>query len=172
MRVERPEEKTRKRCGYLSLGSNQGKRRENLRKAVTALGKSGRIEVKRISQVYETAPIGEIAQADFLNLVAEIETQLSARELLAETRQIEKEAGRAEGPRWGPRVIDIDILLLGAERVKDEDLTIPHPRMLERAFVMVPLAELEPELILENERAEMIAARLAKEQKIGAGIPL
>jgi len=158
--------------GFLSLGSNLGDRMENMKKAIAALSDYAEIEVKRVSRVYEAAPMGKTNQPNFLNLALEIETRLSARQLLRVVKEIEKRLGRAEGPRWGPRIIDIDILLLGEERVKEEDLCIPHSRLLERAFFMVPLAELEPNLILGGERASRIAARLAKEQKVNAAFSL
>jgi 2-amino-4-hydroxy-6-hydroxymethyldihydropteridine diphosphokinase len=155
---------TKKRKAYLALGSNLGNRQENLKKAIAALGE--RVKIIRVSRVYETAPMGLTEQPDFLNLVVEIETDLPARELLQEAKAIEQILGRQEGPRWGPRVIDIDILLLGEENISEPGLKIPHPRMTERAFVMVPLAELAPELAIGRETAIAIAARLAKEQTI------
>jgi 2-amino-4-hydroxy-6-hydroxymethyldihydropteridine diphosphokinase len=153
-----------KRKGFLSLGSNLGDRRENLKKAIAALGE--RVKIIRASRIYETAPVGLTEQSDFLNLVMEIETDLPARELLQAVKAIEQTLGRQAGPRWGPRVIDIDILLLGEENIVEEGLKIPHPHMTERAFVMVPLAELAPNLLLGGETATAIAARLAKEQRI------
>jgi 2-amino-4-hydroxy-6-hydroxymethyldihydropteridine diphosphokinase len=161
-----------RRRGFLSLGSNLGERRENLRRAITALEECGRIEVRRVSRVYETAPIGVTHQPDFFNLAAEIETDLTARELLVRLKDIERDLGREPGLRWGARLIDIDILLLGEEEITEADLTIPHPRMLERAFVMAPLAELQPGLLFGEERADEIAARLAMEQGIGGDFPL
>lgn len=158
--------------GFLGLGTNLGDRRENLRRALAALQSCAKIEVVRVSQVYETAPQGVLDQPDFLNLVAEIITELSPRELLTTIKAIELQLGRTPGPRWGPRLIDIDILLLGEARLAEQGLTLPHPHLLERAFVMAPLAELAPELILQGERADAIAARLAKEQKIGANFRL
>jgi len=166
LRGETREEKGEKKRGYLSLGSNLGDREENLRRAIRALHECSKIEIRRVSHVYETAPFGVTGQPDFFNLAVEIETGLAARELLGILKQIEKEMGRLEGPRWGPRVIDIDILLLGEEKIEEEGLKVPHPGMTERAFVMVPLAELEPGLLVGGERAEEIAARLAKEQRI------
>ena len=158
--------------GFLGLGTNLGDRKDNLRRTLAALKSCAKIEVVRVSQVYETAPQGVLDQPDFLNLVVEIATELSPRELLTTIKAIELQLGRTPGPRWGPRLIDIDILLLGDERIAEEGLTLPHPHLLERAFVMAPLAELAPELILQGERADAIAARLAKEQKIGANFRL
>ncbi len=152
--------------GFLSLGSNLGDREDNLERVLAALRAAPGIEVRRVSRTYETGPVGKTDQPDFLNLVVEIETTLSPRELLAAVKKIEKTMGRAAGERWGPRLIDIDILLLGEERIEEADLRLPHPEMLKRAFVMIPLAELEPALLLANERADCIAAKLAKEQKV------
>jgi 2-amino-4-hydroxy-6-hydroxymethyldihydropteridine diphosphokinase len=161
-----------KKRGFLSLGSNLGDRKENLRRAMAALAEIKEIEVKRVSKAYETAPMGVTEQPDFLNLVAEIETELSARELLAAAKGIEKRLGRQEIVRWGPRTIDIDILLLGEENIEEEGLHLPHPAMKARAFVMVPLAEIAPELRLDGEKAETIAARLIKEQTVRAAFQL
>lgn len=158
--------------GFLSLGSNLGDRRGNLRAAVGALRRTPGVRVTRVSSVYETAPQGVTDQPDFLNLVVAIETTLAARELLAAVKEIETRLGRTAGRRWGPRVVDIDILLLGDDHIREDGLTVPHPRMLERAFVMAPLAELEPGLDLGGERADAIAARLRKEQRINGHFPL
>ena len=153
-----------KRTGYLSLGSNLGDRQGKLKKAIAAL--SERVKIIRVSRIYETAPMGLTEQPDFLNPVVEIETDLPAKELLQDAKAIEQILGRQAGPRWGPRAIDIDILLLGEENISEPGLKIPHPHMTERAFVMVPLAELAPELVVGRETAMAIATRLAKEQKI------
>jgi 2-amino-4-hydroxy-6-hydroxymethyldihydropteridine diphosphokinase len=150
--------------GFLALGSNLGDRRDNLKKAIAALGE--RVKIIHVSRVYETAPMGLTEQPDFLNLAVEIETDLRARELLQAVKAIEQALGRQAGPRWGPRVIDIDILLLGEENINEPGLKIPHPHMTERAFVMVPLAELAPDLAIGEETAAAISARLAKEQKV------
>jgi 2-amino-4-hydroxy-6-hydroxymethyldihydropteridine diphosphokinase len=159
-----------KRIAYLALGSNLGERREQLKKALASLGE--RVNIIMTSRVYETAPVGMTEQPDFLNLVVAVETDLSAGELLGVVKQIERDLGRQAGPRWGPRVIDIDILLLGEENIDEAELQIPHPRMAERAFVMVPLAELAPNLRIGEQSAAALAARLAKEQEISAGLPI
>jgi len=161
---------TEQRTAYLSLGSNLGDRRENLKNALAALAE--RVNIIKASRVYETAPVGMTEQPDFYNLVIAIETDLPARELLGAVKAIEQNLGRQAGPRWGPRVIDIDILLLGEENIVEEGLHLPHPRMAERAFVMAPLAELAPDLPIGKETAAVLAARLAKEQKISAGFSI
>ncbi len=117
----------------------------------------------RLSRVYETEPVGVTDQPRFLNMVAEVAIgeEISARDLLRIVKQIESDVGRIQRERWGPREIDIDVLLVGDERVEEEDFELPHPRMWERAFVMVPLAELAPEVRgPSGETVGMIAARL------------
>jgi len=125
---------------YLSLGSNLGDREANLRAALD------RLEPRRISPTYETAPVDYTAQPFFLNLVAEIETDLMPLQLLSRTQRIERELGRVRGIPKGPRVIDIDILLFGSRVMRTKRLEIPHPRMQDRRFVLVPLADLAPDL--------------------------
>lgn len=133
---------------FLSLGSNMGDRRENLLKALRLLdGKEG-VRVEEVSAVYETKPWGVLEQPDFLNLVALVSTSRGPRGMLAACREVEAELGRARGKRWGPRIIDVDILLMGDLELEEDDLIIPHPRMLERDFVMVPLLELRPHVKL------------------------
>ena len=129
---------------FVGLGSNVGERLENLRRAVAEL--RSEVDVVRVSSVYDTDPVGP-PQADFLNAVVEIRTALGARELLALLKAIEARLGRSEGERWGPREIDLDLLLYGDAEVDEPDLRIPHPQMWERAFVLVPLAEIAPELV-------------------------
>ena len=132
---------------YIGLGSNLGDRLENLRHAVTLLDATDGVEVAVTSGVYETDPIGP-PQPDFLNAVAEVRTTLSARDLLARCKEIEAEIGRTEGERWGPREIDIDLLTYGEESIDTDDMRVPHPRMTERAFVLVPLSEIAADVRL------------------------
>lgn len=126
----------------LALGSNLGDRLANLRAAVEALKRSG-IEVDAVSSVWETEPVPP-GQPTFLNAVVRGRCTLDPRRLLAVAKEIERELGREPGPRWGPRVIDIDILFYGSERLSEPDLEIPHPRITERPFVLLPLAEVWP----------------------------
>jgi 2-amino-4-hydroxy-6-hydroxymethyldihydropteridine diphosphokinase len=137
--------------GYVSLGSNVGDREANMRQAVAALGEHG-VEVEAVSGLYETEPVGEILdQPDFLNAAARISTSLEPEELLDVCKAIEAEAGRMfAGPRHGPRPIDIDVLLLGDREHRSERLTIPHPDITRRRFVLVPLLELDPALMLPD----------------------
>lgn len=127
---------------YLSLGSNMGDRGANLLEAVDALGRLDRTAVLQQSAWYETAPYGYEDQPDFLNAAIEIETAFEPLELLKMVKAIESRLGREDGPRWGPRIIDIDIVLWGARQVSLENLTIPHAEFRRRAFVLVPLAEI------------------------------
>ena len=142
------------RVGYLSLGSNVGDREANLRAAITALGEHG-VEVEAVSSAYETEPVGEIVdQPDFLNAAARIKTDLEPEQLLDVCKAIEAERGRMFGaPRHGPRPVDLDILLLGDLELTTERLTIPHPALTERRFVLVPLLELDPGLALPDGHA-------------------
>ena len=133
---------------YLGLGSNLGNREENLREALSILGETDGIIVRTVSSCYETEPIGPVTdQNDFYNIVAEIETTLSPRELLTCINSTERLLGRVPGERWGPRVIDIDILLWDNVVLDEEQLKIPHPEMTTRAFVLTPLAEIAPDVV-------------------------
>lgn len=128
---------------FLGLGSNLGDRRAHLRAAVAGLP-----DVVAVSPVYETAPVGGPPdQPPYLNAVVELATELSPRELLAHARRLEDEAGRVRAERWGPRPLDVDVLLVGDAEVDDPDLRVPHPRWRERAFVLVPLHDLAPDLV-------------------------
>jgi 2-amino-4-hydroxy-6-hydroxymethyldihydropteridine diphosphokinase len=113
---------------------------------------SDRVQVTAVSSLYDTAPVGETDQPRFLNLVCEGETALGPVELLAFVKEIETTVGRVASRRWGPRAIDIDILLYGCEVVSLPHLTIPHPRICERVFVLAPLAEIAPELVIPGQR--------------------
>ena len=130
---------------YLSLGSNLSDRREHLQLAIEELGRAG-VAVKRLSSVYETEPVGVRTQPWFLNLVVEGETELFPTQLLDQLQSIELQLGRRRTVAQGPRTIDIDILLYGNFCIRSERLTVPHPRLEERRFVLEPLAELAPDL--------------------------
>jgi 2-amino-4-hydroxy-6-hydroxymethyldihydropteridine diphosphokinase len=162
-----------KRTGYLGLGSNVGDREQHLRAAVRLLREHG-VEVEAVSSLYETEPVGEILdQPDFLNAAVRIGTRLEPEELLDLCKAIEVEQGRMFGaPRHGPRPLDIDLLLLGDVELHGERLSLPHPELTSRRFVLAPLLELDPELALpdgtrladalgalgEGQRAERVGA--------------
>lgn len=129
----------------LSLGTNLGERRQNLRRAVRALGQE--MAVTAVSPVYETEPWGETDQSDFLNICLAATTALSPRQLLKSVKQIEQDLGREETYRWGPRLIDIDIIFYDDVVVAEEGLNIPHTRLPERAFVLAPLANVAPDWV-------------------------
>ena len=133
--------------GFLGFGANLGDRKKNLAEAINALNSRPDVAVLRTSGVYETEPWGLTDQPKYLNMVAEIATSISPDELLERVKKLEHDMGREEGPRLGPRLIDIDILLLEDLVVDEPDLTVPHASMHLRPFVLVPLAELTPDSV-------------------------
>jgi 2-amino-4-hydroxy-6-hydroxymethyldihydropteridine diphosphokinase len=130
---------------YLGIGSNMGDRQQNLAQALELL--SSQSEIEQLSSIYETEPVGFKEQPFFLNAVCRISTKLSPEKLLSFIKEIEATSGRIPSFANAPRPIDIDILFYNNSVIKNPDLTIPHPRLAERAFVLVPLAEIAPELI-------------------------
>jgi 2-amino-4-hydroxy-6-hydroxymethyldihydropteridine diphosphokinase len=129
---------------FIGIGSNVGDREAFVRRGVEEIGASEGITLEKVSSVYATAPIGGPPQRSFINLVVKIDTTLSPRELLDTLQGIEQKIGREPSDiRWGPRVVDLDILTLGDEKVSEPDLEIPHPRMKERRFVLIPLLEID-----------------------------
>lgn len=138
---------TRWQPAYVGLGSNLGDSRGTIGRAVDALRAIGEIRSFTLAPLYHTAPFGPVAQPHFVNTVAGVVTTLPPRELLARLRRIERALGRERTEvRWGPRTIDLDLLVQGNERIADETLTLPHPGIAEREFVLVPLAEVAPSL--------------------------
>lgn len=135
---------------YLSLGGNIGDRQGNLNRAVEILSESEGIKVTGVSSFYETDPWGFEDQEAFLNIAVEIETSLKPNELLEKCQYVESELKRVRLVHWGPRTIDVDILTYDDYTSQSAELTVPHPRMTERGFVLVPLAELAPELVVNN----------------------
>ena len=133
---------------YLSLGSNLDGRLGYLSEAVELLDKDEQVSVLAVSSVYETDPVGFTDQGKFLNIALKLETSYTAFGLLKKCQDIETELGRKRIIRWGPRTIDLDILLYNQENIEAENLIIPHPRMQERAFVIIPLLEIEPNIQL------------------------
>jgi 2-amino-4-hydroxy-6-hydroxymethyldihydropteridine diphosphokinase/dihydroneopterin aldolase/2-amino-4-hydroxy-6-hydroxymethyldihydropteridine diphosphokinase len=128
---------------YIALGSNMGDKMATCRRALDLLSRAGR--VTRVSSFYRTEPVGYPNQEDFINAVAELETSLSPLALLAACHVIEDDLGRSRLLQWGPRTIDLDILLYGDQVVNNSELTIPHPLMARRRFVLVPLCEIAPQ---------------------------
>ncbi len=152
---------------YLGFGSNLGERRENIAKGLAVLHESGRVEVTKVSSLYETEPVGYTEQGLFLNAVARVETDLSPQDLLSLCKDVEVQLGRKATVRWGPRILDIDILMYFVKsgdpppddsenstqiKIDTPTLTLPHPRMWEREFVIIPLAEVNPNLLMPDGR--------------------
>ncbi|MDG4730014.1 2-amino-4-hydroxy-6-hydroxymethyldihydropteridine diphosphokinase [Bacillus pumilus] len=131
---------------YIALGSNIGKKETYLKEAVKKLHEHPEVQVELISSIYETTPVGYENQDDFLNMAVKISTSLRPNELLVLTQKIEQELGRTREVRWGPRTADLDILLYNRENIETEQLVVPHPRMYERLFVLVPMSEICPEI--------------------------
>jgi len=129
---------------YLGIGTNLGDRLAFLQGAVDGLAATPGIAVVGVSHVYETDPVGGPEQPDFLNAVVGVDTTLTPHELLAACQRLEQDAHRVRREHWGPRTLDVDVLLFGDEQVDTPDLVVPHPRAAVRAFVLVPLADLDP----------------------------
>lgn len=131
---------------YIGIGSNVGERSDFCRSAVAALDNADAVRVTAASSLYETTPVGGPPQRSFINLVVRAETSLDPRELLGACKGVERALGREQSDiRWGPRVVDLDILTYGDMKISDADLEIPHPRMTQRRFVLVPLIEIDPD---------------------------
>ncbi|MEW9702485.1 2-amino-4-hydroxy-6-hydroxymethyldihydropteridine diphosphokinase [Paenibacillus sp. SI8] len=154
------EEREQGITAYVALGSNLDNREHFLQQAITALNEQAGITVTAVSSIYETEPVGYVDQSAFLNMVIEVVTVVPAEELLSMMLAIETRLGRTRDLRWGPRTIDLDLLLYGEQQLSTPDLIIPHPRMHERAFVLVPLSEV---LYNRQEAAfEFISTQLEK----------
>lgn len=167
-------DESRTRTGYLGLGSNVGDRTEHLRAAVALLGEQG-IAVEAVSSAYETEPVGEVLdQPDFLNAAIRIRTDLEPEPLLEVCKAIEAEQGRMlAASRHSPRPLDIDLLLLGDLEMATERLTLPHPEVTSRRFVLAPLLELDPDLALpDGTRIEDALAALDPGQRADRVGPL
>ncbi len=145
---------------FLSLGGNLGDPAKTMATALHMLDAEGGTRVVAVSSLHRTPPWGKVDQPDFLNVTAEVATSLSPLELLELCLEVERKLKRVRVERWGPRLIDIDVLLHGESNVSDVGLEIPHPRMLARAFVMVPLAEIAPDLKLAGKLAADWATEL------------
>ena len=132
---------------FVGLGSNLGERESMIRLALDDVARLPTTLLVRASSLYDTEPVGEVDQPNFLNAVAQLDTELTARQLLWNLQLIEKRLGRVRAQRWGPRTIDLDLLLYGSLVVEEPDLKVPHPELIHRSFVLVPLVELDPMLV-------------------------
>ncbi len=150
---------------YIGLGSNLGDRFLHLQQAVDQLNRHPEMKVTRLSPIYETTPVGFIEQPDFLNMVVALHTSLSPEALLNELQRIEAEQQRERKIRWGPRTLDLDILLYKNQIIHQEDLIIPHPRMCERPFVLIPLRDIAGNLLIpgKNQRIDELLSPLSQE---------
>ncbi|MBY0611367.1 MAG: 2-amino-4-hydroxy-6-hydroxymethyldihydropteridine diphosphokinase [Beijerinckiaceae bacterium] len=146
---------------YLGLGSNIGDRLSHLKTGIDAIGALPGTSIKAVSPVYETAPWGVTDQPRFLNLCLALETRLGARTLLDAILAIERANGRSRDLRWGPRTLDIDILVFGDEEINEEGLTVPHPHLMDRMFVLTPLCDIAPDLVVRGHRIADALAELA-----------
>jgi 2-amino-4-hydroxy-6-hydroxymethyldihydropteridine diphosphokinase len=144
----------------LGLGSNLGDRLANLQAAVDLLAKEPGVRLARCSRVWETNPVGGPPQPDFLNAVVEAAVDIDPHELLAACQRVEAALGRVRDVRWGPRTVDIDVLLIDARAIDEHDLVVPHPRMRERAFVLLPLLDIDPDPRLPD-GARLVDERLS-----------
>jgi 2-amino-4-hydroxy-6-hydroxymethyldihydropteridine diphosphokinase len=133
---------------YVGLGANLGPREVTLLRAVDLLAETEGVDVVAVSQLRETDPVGVVDQPMFLNGAVALETSLSARDLLALLLAVERELGRVRAERWGPRTVDLDLLVYGDDVVDEPGLRVPHPRVRERRFALEPLAELDPDLAI------------------------
>lgn len=148
---------------HLGLGGNVGDPRGAMAAALRAIDALTNCEVVAVSRLFATPPWGKTDQPDFLNACAAIETELSPRQLLDLCLKTERDFKRVRAERWGPRTLDIDVLDFGGETYRDEALTLPHPRIAERAFVLVPLADIAPDLMVDERRvAELVDTLDAK----------
>ncbi|MCR4420335.1 MAG: 2-amino-4-hydroxy-6-hydroxymethyldihydropteridine diphosphokinase [Clostridia bacterium] len=153
---------------YLGLGSNQGDREKNLARARQMLGLTPGVVLRRASGLYLTEPVGRKDQPWFLNQVLAVDTLLSARGLLHAAKRVESIMGRVAAERWGPRIIDVDVLLYGSQVIKEADLEVPHAGLYGRAFVLIPLAEIASDLRLPNGKT---VAELSRQKFSEAVLP-
>ena len=154
---------------YLSLGSNIGNKRRNLLEAIRKIGELENTEVVKSSTILETEPFGYLEQDNFLNTCLEVKTLMTAQEFLKEILQIELDMGRVREIKWGPRIIDIDILFYDKEIIEEDNLAVPHPWICEREFVLDPLSEIAPNYIhpLEKKTITMLARKLKEREANG-----
>lgn len=154
---------------YIGLGSNLERKKANIRRTIKLLSKKKDIKILKVSSLYETEPVGYVKQDWFVNACLKVETNLSPRQLLNTLKDIEKQLKRKKAfLKWGPRTIDLDILLYDNLKLKTKDLVIPHPEMHKRAFVLIPLMELEPNLIHPTKKKSILEllVNLKKSKKV------
>jgi 2-amino-4-hydroxy-6-hydroxymethyldihydropteridine diphosphokinase len=147
----------------IGLGGNLGDPVKNIRQAIEMIGRNEDCRVEAVSSFWRTPPWGRLDQPDFINACAKVSTRLPPRAFLKLCLQTEKALKRVRNERWGPRSIDIDILFFGGRALEEEGLVIPHPRVAERAFVLVPLAEIAPELVLDGKTISQRAREIGRE---------
>lgn len=156
---------------YISLGSNVGNKRKNICEARLLIARIKGTKISRMSSLYNTAPWGKTDQDAFINQVIEIETELSSLELLHSLQDIEIKLGRLRNEKWGPRVIDLDILLYGQEVINEQELTVPHPYMFARLFVLIPLQEIEPEIVFpDGTKIREVLYRVSQQEDAELGV--
>ena len=155
---------------YLSVGSNMGEREDLLKKAIQSLADCPDIAIEKISSIYETDPVGVTDQPLFLNLAIKLKTSLSPQALLSKLHEVEEKLERKRIRKWGPRTIDLDILLYNGVSIQTEVLEIPHPRMLERAFVLIPLSEVAPDDIYPGKTISLHQVLCEQRDKEGVRI--
>lgn len=157
-----------KNIAYIGMGSNMEDRFNYLKQGILLLCKEKNITLTNLSSIYETAPVGYTEQAAFLNMVVEVETTYNPQELLSCLQKIEATCHRERIIRWGPRTLDLDILLYNNEDIKEENLSVPHPRILERAFVLAPLVEIAPSACIlgDSHFLSSLSSKLSAEQGI------
>ncbi len=158
------------RLAHFGLGSNLGDRLAHLQDAIDGLAVAPGVTVVAVSSVYETAPVGGPEQDDYLNAIVAVETGASARALLEMGQDLERRARRTRAERWGPRTLDVDLLLIGAERTDEPDLQVPHPRIWDRGFVVAPLYEVAPDLV-DADRLGAIAGDDVRRTALSLTIP-
>jgi 2-amino-4-hydroxy-6-hydroxymethyldihydropteridine diphosphokinase len=146
---------------FVGLGSNLGERETQIRMALDDIARLPGTRLVRASSLYDTEPVGEVDQPNFLNAVAQVDTELTARQLLWNLLLIERRLGRQRSKRWGPRTIDLDLLLYGDLVVDEPDLKVPHPELARRSFVLVPLVELDP-LLVHPQTGETMLSHLSR----------
>lgn len=154
---------------WIGLGGNLGAVKDTMHRAFDALDALPNTQLRKTSALYGSKPYGPVAQNDFINAVARVDTQLSPHDLLACLMSLERMAGRTRSERWGPRTLDLDVLLYGGAILNDEVLTVPHPGIPQRAFVLLPMLELNPNVVVAGKKtAAMCFDELPEEEKSSA----